>query len=82
MVTIVLLGETITDGSSPLKVREYRNVWFPSIYESDNAVTLKQTVLTVLLNGPMIVEETETSDASMERGIMVKGNLNHPLLSG
>ena len=65
MVTTVVLGETITDGS--LSLREYRNASFPSISESDNAVTLKQTVLMSLLNGPMIVEGTETSDVSMER---------------
>ena len=72
MVTSVLLGEIITDGSLFDNVTEYRNVWFPSKYKSDTAVTLKQTVLMSLLNGPMIVEETETSDVSMERGIMVK----------
>ena len=73
MVTTVVLGETITRGSLPLKVREYRNVWFPSKYESDHVVTLKQTVLTSLLNGPMIVEGTETSDVSMEREGLKKG---------
>ena len=61
MVTMVVLGETTTDGWSLVKEREYWNVRFPSKYISGNAVTLKQTILLTLSNGPMMVERSEVS---------------------
>ena len=66
MVTMVTLGDTTTRVCSPIKVREYVNVWFPSKYSSASAVVLKQYFLLVLSNGPRIIGplDVKTSEAS------------------
>ena len=66
MVTMVTLGDITTGTCSPIKVREYVNVWFPSKYTSASAVVLKQYILLVLSNGPRIIGplDVNTSEAS------------------
>ena len=66
MVTMVTLGDIIIGTCSPIKVREYVNVWFPSKYSSASAVVLKQYILLVLSNGPRIIRplDVKTSEAS------------------
>ena len=68
MVTMVTLGDIITGTCSPIKVREYVNVWFPSKYTSASALVLKQIVLFVLSNGPRIIGPLDVKASEASKG--------------